>query len=447
MLSTIASKISKNKSAVIKYGSNMSWLMAEKAVRLLLGFTVGVYMARQLGPTQYGIFNYALSFVLVFSVFAAAGLDSIVVRDLVKKPQEKYKILGSSAVIKMAGFLVMFIMICGGLFFYENLAFNTKILILIIATSYVLQGFQVIDFYFQSEVRSKFIALSQMISFIIISAGRFYLAYKQYSLLYFAILEVLYSVISSFLYLYFYLKIGEKITNWKFSKTTAKQLINDSWALFLSGAIAMLYIRIDLLMIKPFLGDEPLGCYSAAVKFSELWNFIPLIFCLTVFPAIINAKKQSQSNYQKRLKLLYVIINVINLGVCFVLTFAIPLVMPLLFGDKYLGAVVVTQILVWKLILMGINGVFSRWLIVEDLQKYSVVFGGVGCALNVVLNLILIPKYGLYGVCVATLTANFISVLIMPLFFQSTRDGVKILLQSFNYSSKNTGISKKNETP
>ena len=432
MFSTITKKIYKNKNAVIKYGSNMSWLMAEKAVRLLLGFTVGVYMARQLGAKQFGAFNYALSFVLVFSVFAAAGLDSIVVRDLIKKPQKKYQILGSSAVIKMGGFLVMFLMICCGLFFYQGLENYKKILILIIASSYILQGFQVIDFYFQSEVRSKFIALSQMIAFIIISAGRFYLSYYKYSLVYFAVLEVLYSLISSLLYLYFYLKIGEKITKWKFSKSAAKQLIIDSWTLFLSGAIAMLYIRIDLLMIEPFLGDTALGCYSAAVKFSELWNFIPLVFCLTVFPAIINAKKQSQHIYEYRLQLLYAIINFINFGACLVLTFAIPLVMPLLFGSDYLGAIIITQILMWKLLLMGVNGVFGRWLIAENLQKYSVIFGLVGCSLNILLNFLLIPKYGLYGVCIATLTANFISVLIMPMFYKNTREGVKIFLHSFN---------------
>ncbi len=432
MLSHLLHKVNKNREAVIKYGTNMSWLMAEKAVRLFFGFTVGVFMARQLGPDNYGIFNYALSFVLIFSVFSAAGLDSIVVRDLVNNPQQKYQILGSSAAIKMCGFVVMFSALCCGLFFSDSLLPATKILILIIGTSYILQGFQVIDFYFQSEVCSKYIALSQMVAFVVISAGRFYFALCKYDLIYFAFLEVAYSLISSLLYLYFYLKIGEKILRWKFSFTISKQLIRDSWALFLSGAIAMLYMRIDLLMIKPLLGKTDLGYYSAAVKFSELWGFIPLAFCLTVFPAIINAKKNSNELYSQRLKLLYKILNITGLSCCFVLTMAIPIAMPLLFGNDYLPAVVITQILVWKLLLMGVNGVYSRWLIIEKLQNWSIVFGLFGCALNVLLNFALIPRYGLYGVCIATIVANFISVLIVPLFNKKTRAGLKIFLQSFS---------------
>ena len=58
---------------------NTGWLFADRILRLGVGLWVGIWTARYLGPEQFGLFNYSIAFVALFSVFATLGLDGIVV--------------------------------------------------------------------------------------------------------------------------------------------------------------------------------------------------------------------------------------------------------------------------------------------------------------------------------------------------------------------------------
>jgi polysaccharide transporter, PST family len=80
---------------------NTSWLFADRIIRMGLGVIIVIFLARYLGPEQFGIYNYAIAFVALFTAFSSLGLDSIVVRDIVRSPEKKDEILGTSLVLKL----------------------------------------------------------------------------------------------------------------------------------------------------------------------------------------------------------------------------------------------------------------------------------------------------------------------------------------------------------
>ena len=90
MISTIKNKF--NNVEFLKYFKNTSWLMIEQILRMMVGLFVGIWVARYLGPNQFGIFNYALAFTTLFSGMIKLGLDSIVIRELVKFPEKRDEI-------------------------------------------------------------------------------------------------------------------------------------------------------------------------------------------------------------------------------------------------------------------------------------------------------------------------------------------------------------------
>jgi O-antigen/teichoic acid export membrane protein len=398
------------------YGANTSWLFAEKIVRMAIGFVVGVYVARQLGPSQYGLLNYAISFVGIFSVIAGMGLDQVVVRELVKYPEKRDKLLGTTFVMKLSGFFLMLAGIGIGLYFSSN-DYSTNLIILVIAAGYLFQVFQTIDFYFQSQVLSKYVAISQMIAWSLVSCGRAFCAWEGYPLVYFAWLEAINMCLMSLGYLFFYtIKVSHPFY-WRFNFSTARGLFKHSWPLLLSGAAGMIYMRIDQVMVKSMLGDTQVGYYAVAVRLVEIWYFVPIIICSSFFPAIIRSREISQQHYEARLQKLYQLTIWIGLAIALLATFFGAWGIKLLYGDLYTTAVQALNIYAWLGLFVNPTILRGKELIADNKMYIITVSTIMGAVINIIANYIYIPIYGITGAAWATLIARAITFFIIPIIF------------------------------
>ena len=157
-----------NLKGFFKYFKNTSWLMAEKILRMTVGLFVGVWVARYLGPEQFGVFAFAQSLVGIFSIIATLGLDSIVVRELVKDKSKRDELVATAFWLKLIGAIAVltFIFIAIGFLSVEQ---DVNLMIFIIASATIFHSFHVIDFYFQSKVLSKYVVFTNIISLFISS--------------------------------------------------------------------------------------------------------------------------------------------------------------------------------------------------------------------------------------------------------------------------------------
>jgi len=259
-----------------------------------VGLLVGVWVARYLGPKDYGLLSYAQAFVGLFSALATLGLDSIVVRELVKNEDKRDKLLGTAFWLRFIGSFLMIGLIAIVIQFTSSDQY-TNILVLIVSGATIFQAFNVIDFYFQAKVLGRYSALATIVSLFISSIVRVILILQKAPLIAFAWMIVFDSVILALGYLYFYLKstaINRQHFRFKFNKSIAISLLKDSWPLILSSIAITIYMKVDQVMIQSMLGSEAVGQYSAAVRISEAWYFIPMVITSSLFPAIINAKKR-----------------------------------------------------------------------------------------------------------------------------------------------------------
>jgi len=412
------------------YGANTSWLFAEKIFRMAVGFTVGIYVARQLGPTQYGLLNYAIAFVGIFSIIASFGLDSIVVRELVKHPGKRNEILGSTLAMKFAGFILMLTAIRIALHFTSN-DHSIDLLIMIIAAGYLFQIFQTIEFYFQAKVLSKYVAISQIIAWGVVSCGRAFCAWKGYPLIYFAGLEALNMCLMSLGYLLFYIVKAGHPFNWRFDSGIAKSLAKHSWPVLLSSAAGTIYMRIDQVMVKSMLGDTANGYYSVAAKLSEIWYFFPMIIGSTLLPAVVRSKKVSETHYMNRLQKYYIFMIWASIFICLGMNLISYHLVTILYGKAYTPAVLALVIYMWQLVVMSAMIPFGNWMIAENLQVYSIVFSVFGAIINVVLNFFLIRKIGISGAAIATVAAPLSSFLITGFLHKEMRKQLFMVLKAF----------------
>ena len=408
MLKKIKNKIQKliSHQGVRRYGVNTAWLFGEKILRMIVGLFVGVWVARYLGPKRYGLLSYAMSFVVLFTAISTLGLDGILVRELVKDESRRDELMGTAFLLKLVGAFTMLGLLAIVVNFTSNDNF-TNILIFIIASATIFQSFNVIDMYFQSKVLSKYVVYANVISLFISSIVKIVLILYKAPLIAFAWVILFDSCVLACGFAYFFLKYSKfKIQNLKFKKETAVSFLRDSWPLILSGIVVSIYMKIDQVMIKMMIGAEAVGQYAAAVKLSTAWYFIPVAITSSLFPAIINAKKQSEELYYARLQKLYDLMVWLAIAIALPMTFLSNWIVNLLYGSAYNQAGSVLMIHIWAGVFVFLGVASGKWFMAENLQKYSFYRTLAGAIINIVLNYILIPIHGIYGAAFATLVSQ-----------------------------------------
>ncbi|MGB5893693.1 MAG: oligosaccharide flippase family protein, partial [Ignavibacteriaceae bacterium] len=200
-----------------KYFKNTSWLFAEKILRILISFLVTVLVIRYLGPEQFGLLSYAISFFGLFSAISVLGLESISIRELVKYPGKRDNILGSVFLLRLVGGIVTVILIALTLFI-SNESTDISILILIISTSAIFQSFSVVDYYFRAEVKAKYSVYVMMASVLFTSSLKILIIILEAPLIYFAIAFSVEFLIAAAGFFTVYKNNSLKIINWKFQK-------------------------------------------------------------------------------------------------------------------------------------------------------------------------------------------------------------------------------------
>lgn len=385
-----------------RYFVNTGWMFIGQMFSLLVSFFIGVWMARYLGPENFGILSYALAFTGLFAFFADLGIGGILNRDLVKFSGKRDELLGTGFRLKLIGGLATFILVCLVTLLLKT-SLISKLLIVLFAFSFILQAINVINTFFYSRVESKkniqvvitatFISSIFKIAVILLGQG----------VIWIMIVYLLDSVWQGIGFIMSYHRSSLKMKDWKYNKTLAYGILRDSWPLMLASVAGFIYLRIDQVMIGWLMGNREVGLYAVAVRLVEVWYFVPSIICGSLFPAIVNAKKISPVIYKKRLKGLYLLMAGIAVVIAIPSTILAPLIISLLFGQEYLAATGILQIYVWSSVGLFLGSAITQYFLSENHTLTTFYFNFFSMLTNVVLNLILIPRIGLIGAALATL--------------------------------------------
>lgn len=400
--------------------TNMNWLFFDMAIRMVVSFFVGVAVVRYLGPERFGVLSYSVAIVMFFGTLSKLGLDVITVRELVDKKDQEVNILGTVFYLKMISGSACCILATVTAFFLKNDTLITLITLLA-SFSLMFQAMDVIDFWFQSRVASKYVAYVRTAACIFSALIKIYLIHAEASLVWFAGIISVEAFFVAIGFIIAYFKNKDKKQKWIFDVCIARALFKDAWPLILASVATMVYLRIDQIMIGNILGYKSLGQYSVAVNLSEAWYFIPAIIAGSVFPAIIITKKRSEKKYHERLQNLYDMMVWMAIAIALPMTFLSGWIVNFLYGAEYTQASGVLMIYVWAGIFVFLSVASGKWYVAEKLQSFLLLFATSGALLNIALNYILIKKIGMNGAAWATLISYFFSMYLVSSFFTKTR--------------------------
>lgn len=400
--------------------SNVFWALAGKITGLISALLVGIFVARYLGPTQYGVMNYAVSFVTLFLVIATFGFENIEIREETKANDQKDCILGTVFVLRV--FLSFVTIVLISIVAYLNEAdLYTYGIIMVYAITVMLTPFDVIRNYFTSLVQNEYIVKVGIFRTVLSGVIKIVLLLVHASLVWFVISLVFDACVLAQGYCYVYKKKIGSMWAWRFDKSWARYLLRQSFPLLLSGVAATIFLQIDQIMIGNMIDKTSVGYFSVASKFVEVLLYVPTILIQSVSPLLVKERKTNIESYREKSQM-FMNITVWSCVLCAIFTSVFSRYIVLwTFGLKYAASIAVLQILSFKIIGVALNIVSGQILIIDEKQKYFVLRSVSGCIVCVVLNLLVITRYGVGGVAAVAIATQFAAGFLIHLFIPTYR--------------------------
>ena len=422
------SKIAKKKlnNDHINIINNTGWLFFGKMFRLLISLFVGTWIARYLGPKDFGILQYALAFSSFFLPLSTAQMSPIVTRDLVRKPASRHEILGTAFFIQITGGILAAILSVTAIILISPEDLYIQLLVAIVSLKFIFNSFQPIENWFESQVKSKFQVLASNIAFLVITVLKILLIVYQAPLVIFTWVIALEAMIYALTLIFYYQLGSQNIREWRTNLSKIKYLLKESYPLLLSATAILFYSSIDRVMLGNMIGSSSVGIYSSATNLSGQLYFIPVIVCSSLFPTIVKSKNLSKSAYNKKLQKIYNLIGIISYSLIIVLIPLSGFLITLLYGNDYQAAIPIFSLHLCICLFTFQGEVRSKWIVTEGLQKLNFYARLTGLVLNVLLNFLLIPYYKGMGAVIATLISAAVSNFLCFLVWQETRENAML---------------------
>lgn len=406
-----------------KIVANIGWIFFDKTFRMLTGILVGIWIARYLGPGDFGILNYAVLFPTILSSIAGLGLTNVLMVEYVAAsddPLKQHSLASNGIVMKVVGGILMYVFVIS-----LNYIFNRDnpllfLLINITGSVLILQSSDVIDTYFQAQTKAKLSVIIKLIAFALAAAARIYGLLTHQNILFFVIINVAELGIGYGLMIGAYRYFAERSVVAMIravDQQVMRNLMQISWPIMLTEFFVFVYMRIDQFMIESLSSNRELGLYGAALRLSEAWYFISIAITTSFYPKIAslweNDRPGFYRNYQQMLNLLIYV----SVGVAIFTSLFADSLISLLYGPEFLGGGIILSVHIWTGLFVYLGVGTSNLFVINKLQQF--VFGRTiaGAVINIMLNYWLIPRYGALGSSVATLIAQFCSAYALNFFY------------------------------
>lgn len=403
--------------------SNSGWMIGDRVLRMALFLGVNVAVARHLGPTELGRLSYALSLVGIATGFAFAGLDSIVVRELTARPEDRHRLLGTSAALLGVGVLLALAALTAGSFLAGHDA-ETRRLVLLGSISLLVQPVTVVGWHFQARLESRHAVIAGTVAQASTALARLGLAYVGAGVAAFALVAGMEAVLIGLAVCVAYLRVGESVRSWRVDGALARTLLASAWPALLSSVLTMTFMNLDQVLLRELEGERAVGAYAAAARLSTSWYFVPMALMSSAYPLLVTARQRDDGSYHRRLQLVHDLALWGPIVFCVLVSpFARPLAR-LLLGAEYADAGVVLALHLWTAVPVCLGVVGSYWLLIEDLTWLMLVRVAVGLAGLVGVAAWGIPRLGAPGAALALLAGD---VIVCTLSFFITRRARSLL--------------------
>ena len=388
---------------------NSTALFVSQILSYILVFFYILYMARYLGAEGFGILSLAISLTGIFGILVDMGLSTLMIRELARDRSRTSKFISNTVLMK----IILTFLVWGLLSIFVNLAGYPELVknvVYLVYLSVIVNSFSLIfSALMQAEEKMEYVSLSSILTSVVMLSGTLVGIYYALDILYFA---ALYIIANSLNFLYLFL-----VYLWKFNIPKIevdfsfwKPTLKEAWPFGFTGLSGSLYTYVDSIILSLIQGNLVVGWYSAAYRLILITLFIPNAVNMSIFPVMSRLYESSHDSlmliYERYFK--YMLILGIPLG--FGTTLLAKQIISLVFGADFAPAVIALQILIWTIVFTFAGATFVQILQSINRQLLITKISVMCLIINVILNLILIPRYSYVGASVATVITEIVLV-------------------------------------
>ena len=423
MLKEIVLKFLKNREA-----KNAGWIITSKVLQMLLSFAVSVFTARFLGPSNYGLINYAGAYISFFMACCTLGINSIIVKEFISNPKEQGEAIGTTITLRLISSVLSSMIIVGVVAIVDANETETLVVTGLCSLQLLFNVFDTFDYWFQYQYKSKSTSIAAFLAVFATSIYKIVLLLLKKNIYWFAVATTVdYIVLGAVLYVFYKYNKGPKLS---FSLKKAKSLLKNSYHYILSGMMIAIYGQTDKLMLKQMLDETAVGYYSLATSINSMWTFVLSAIIVSMAPTIISLYKTDRAAFERKNRQLYSIVIYVSVIVALLFMTLGGIVIKFVYGEEYLPATVPLSIVCWYTIFSYLGVAREPWIVCENKQKYLKYLYLSAAILNVVLNFILIPVWGVAGAAVASLITQIGTGILLPCCFSALRPNVKLMVEA-----------------
>lgn len=413
-----------------KVFNNAKWIIICKIIQSVLQLVIGMLCARYLGPSNYGLINYAASIAAFAMPVMRLGFNATLVHELVESPEKEGEIMGTSLAMNMMssvlcmGFVAVFVL-------FANAGEQETILVCVLySLSLFFAAIEMMQYWFQYKLQSKYSSVVMLAAYVVVSLYRIYLLVTSKNIYWFAVTHSIeYGIIGITLVFFYMRKYKGKFS---FSVTAAKSMFSRSKHYILASLMVVVFQNTDHIMLTTMIGEEENGFYTAAITSASVIQFVYTAIIDSFRPVILSTKKENGPDFKKLISMLYCIIIYMSVAQSIVFSFASDLIISVLYGENYMASVPVLRILIWFIVFSYIGTVRNVWILAEQKQKYLWIINLSGAVFNIILNAVMIPHWGACGAAFASFLTQLFTNFILGFIIKPMRENNILLLKGIN---------------
>ena len=407
---------------------NAEWIIGVRVVQMLCSLLVSILSARLLGPSNYGLVSYGITYTTFFMSLCTLGINSVIVKDFVDFSDEKGEALGSAIVLRLISSTLSIGIIILIAFFLDRGEPETILVVALCAVCLIFHAFDTIACYFQSLYQSKYSSTAYLVGYAVASAYKIVLLLLGKSVRWFALAtSVDYAVIAILLFCIYKRRNGPPLS---FSWRKGKALLSKSYHYILSGAMVAIHGQLDKLMLKHMVDQAAVGYYSIAVSISNMWVFVLTAIIDSMYPTILQLHKPDRLQFERKNRQLYAMVFYVSVFVSALLTFFGRYAILILYGRSYLPSVGALSVVSWYTAFSYLGTARNAWLVCENKQKYLKYTYAAAVVINILLNSVMIPVWGIMGAGLASLITQILTSIGIPALIPALRPNAKLMLQA-----------------
>lgn len=415
-------------------GKNILWSTAEQFLRIGVAFFVNIFIARTLGPGEYGVFASAMATAAIMGSTALLGLDLVAIREISSEQSSAGETILTTLYLRLGASILILTGVCLWYYYFlsgdKNGNYPSVLFIIVLLIPFQAIGCTIGNC-FVATLQSKLATFAVSVSLLFATIIRIQGIHSGADIHFFANCYLFEFVLATFIISLLFLKKSSSHFNYyRFSWPHARSLLSKSKWLLMSALVVGILQNIGLFFMNAHASQTQIGNYAAAVRLVTSLQFLPGLIGQSFVPVIAKLHDEGSGDLLYLERELFRLLWMVGYLICGMFLLAGPLLVPFLLGKNYNGAIGLVQILALSIIPISLGA--ARAVIFSKIRNYRsiLISDATGAIVTLLFSMLLMRPLGPEGIAAAAVLGSIVAYIAVPMILMRDQATFALIMKA-----------------